>query len=147
MLKQLQEKFSVRPVVADPTSPPPPLAASTGCPSCGSTAAWLDRYGGGPHCLACRPPVTRSLVGRIIDLAEDSSAPHAANEAAADREFSRNWIGQEIDGRQGITRRDCHTPDFTLAVMSVNHRERRQARLVAEAAEKSEAKSTRIRQS
>lgn len=40
------------------------------CPGCGSSLAWLDAYGGGPHCFRCRPYPTERLVSRLL-VAQD----------------------------------------------------------------------------
>lgn len=52
--KAAQENFSA------PNQPPIP------CPICRSPFFWLDVYGGGPHCLDCRRPPSKSLVRRPL---------------------------------------------------------------------------------
>jgi len=42
------------------------LSPASPCSACGCPIAWLDRYGGGPHCEACVPPPSRSLVDRRL---------------------------------------------------------------------------------
>jgi len=39
---------------------------ATPCRDCGCQLAWLDRYGGGPHCFRCRPYPTDILVADIV---------------------------------------------------------------------------------
>lgn len=36
------------------------------CPACGSVLAWLDIYGGGPHCHLCRPWPTERFIRRLF---------------------------------------------------------------------------------
>lgn len=36
------------------------------CPTCGSVLAWLDIYGGGPHCHRCRPWPAETFIRALI---------------------------------------------------------------------------------
>lgn len=40
------------------------------CDVCSSASAWLDCYGGGPHCSRCKPPPSQSLVSQTIGARE-----------------------------------------------------------------------------
>jgi len=44
----------------------PPAAP---CPTCRCPRLWFDRYGGGPHCIDCKPPPSRAMVAGIRDVA------------------------------------------------------------------------------
>ncbi len=93
------------------------------CPQCGSVAYWLDVYGGGPHCQACRPPPGRSSILEAHGASDGTGStgeqppPGAAGEPidpdtddAEDAEFHRQWreylTGTQKNPRLVIQRRD-----------------------------------------
>ena len=44
------------------------------CSACGSVLAWIDIYGGGPHCHRCRPWPSETFIRRLIGY--DAVATH-----------------------------------------------------------------------
>ena len=41
-------------------------ASAEPCQTCGSVLAWMDVYGGGPHCHRCRPWPSETFIRRLI---------------------------------------------------------------------------------
>lgn len=68
---ELDKKLSEQPKekISEASAPvglQPPPQPPIPCPICRSPFYWLDVYGGGPHCLDCRRPPSRSLVRRPL---------------------------------------------------------------------------------
>ena len=99
--------------------------------SCGSARFWIDRFGG-QHCIACKPPASRSMVARVVDgpsvtWTTNSKSPMAPSldESALDREFDRHWMSYVLpDGRTVHERRDYATAENRLAIASLERQER-----------------------
>jgi len=54
-----EEKTPGRRMESDPDKAAP-------CPVCGSVLAWMDIYGGGPHCHRCRPWPAETFIRGLI---------------------------------------------------------------------------------
>ena len=94
------------------------------CPTCRSPILWLDRYGGEPHCVACQPPPSKSLVARQCEIVTEpdgsfawedgratggtAEARYAGGELGSDADFDRRYrCYTSRDGkREIIERRD-----------------------------------------
>jgi hypothetical protein len=88
------------PPLAEPAVPIPqnhtPLKTIQECVKCYSQKFWFDKFGGGPHCVVCRPWPSPALVSRVVDRAEPEPSRDLPErdelsqaDLAANRELSR----------------------------------------------------------
>lgn len=76
-IEREKREISVRLPVAEPQDHP------DACPNCHESAWWWDRYGGGPHCQACRPWPAKALVARRSESYQESPLPTQSPPLAA----------------------------------------------------------------
>lgn len=85
--------------ISQPEESPSSRGEPAPCPICRSPIFWIDRYGGGPHCVICQPPPSKSLVARLREIATEDDGSFAwDDERATDGTTEGRYAGGESGG-------------------------------------------------
>lgn len=66
----ITKQIAKKNISTDEESIAPEKSTLGSCSEPGHTGHWLDVYGGGPHCLTCKPPPSPKFVKRRISRCE-----------------------------------------------------------------------------